>query len=708
MRAVLVSVLAICAAACGAQQGVDGQSAGNGDPAELTATGALGSVPVGLPAHLGVGLAEQNGQSWMKSSGVAWDYRYMYLTKGWSNNWGWGALDGSFALGYMNDAAASGFTPVLTYYQVNGEAGGGEAQFLAKVQNATTMKGYFSDFKLLMQQAKNFGKPVIVHVEPDGFGFLEQQSGGNPNAAAAVASTGLPELSGLPNTVAGWGLAFLQLRKAAGANNVVLAIHVSSWATGVEFATHSVTNALQPIVDQAYGFLGPMGVTANVTGATYDLLAGDPLDRDADYYVTTGGGNPWWDPSDTASISSASFNRYAEWLRLWNQTSGKRWMLWQIPIGNSNHLNVYNNGGPRQGYRDNRVEYFFGSGLAHAQKFASVGVVALLFGPGASGQSSYANDTWTDGSLFLSGHVKSFYAAGGISLSGSTAPPPGDAGTPLPADAGTPPPPADGGTSAATPAFTATGAVSPASLAPGGTATFTATITDTGGALTNGVVDLEVYDPTGAKVAQQASTGQSFSAGQTRTFTWAWTAPATAAAGTYQLAVGMFGANWSPMYSWTSAAASLTVAAGDAAQYGFESGTQGWVSGGAPISGVSSSTAQHFAGAHALAVSLSGASGSQTVKVASPAVAAGKLVTFHVWIPSGNAISAVQPYVLQGAGGGWAWTGNWQAASALKAGAWNTLTVQVPANAAALAELGVQFSANKGAATTAYVDSVSW
>jgi hypothetical protein len=445
-----------------------------------------------------------------------------------------------------------------------------------------------------------------------------------------------------------------------------------------------------------------------VTGATYDLLAGDPLDRDADYYVTTGGGNPWWDPSDTASISTASFNRYAEWLRLWNQTSGKRWMLWQIPIGNSNHLNVYNNGSPRQGYRDNRAEYFFAGDLTHAQKFASVGVVALLFGPGASGQSSYQNDTWTDGNLFLSSHVKSFFAAGGISLSGS-APAPDAGSPPPPTDGGTTPPPADGGTTATPPAFTATGAVSPASVAPGGTATFTATVTDTGGALTNGIVDLEVYDPTGAKVAQQASTGESFAAGQTRTFTWAWTAPSTAAAGTFQLAVGMFGANWTPMYSWTSAAASLTITAagGDAAQYGFESGTQGWVSGGAPISGVSSSTAQHFAGTHALAVSLSGASGTQAAKVASPGVPAGKLVTFHVWIPAGKAVSAVQPYVLQGASGGSTWTGNWQSASALKAGAWNTLTVQVPANAAALAELGVQFTSNRGKAATAYVDSVS-
>ena len=33
--------------------------------------------------------------------------------------------------------------------------------------------------------------------------------------------------------------------------------------------------------------------------------------------------------------------------------------------------------------------------------------------------------------------------------------------------------------------------------------------------------------------------------------------------------------------------------------------------------------------------------------------------------------------MLQGAAGGWRWTGNWQPISALKTGAWNTLTVQV-------------------------------
>ena len=57
-----------------------------------------------------------------------------------------------------------------------------------------------------------------------------------------------------------------------------------------------MTDALQPQVDKVYAFLAPFGLAANVTGATWDVLVGDPLDRDADYYAwcrgRTAGGTP--------------------------------------------------------------------------------------------------------------------------------------------------------------------------------------------------------------------------------------------------------------------------------------------------------------------------------------------------------------------------------------------------------------------------------
>jgi hypothetical protein len=84
-------------------------------------------------------------------------------------------------------------------------------------------------------------------------------------------------------------------------------------------------------------------------------------------------------------------------------------------------------------------------------------------------------------------------------------------------------------------------------------------------------------------------------------------------------------------------------------------------------------------------------------------------VQFHVWIPEGNRLAWIQPYVQQGATGGWTWTGAWQPVSNLKTNAWNTVTLAVPSNAATpLFQLGVQFSAGTTWSGTAYVDSIAW
>jgi hypothetical protein len=569
----LATCVSLLCAACGAAPASEPLGE---EQALLAGTAAKGAIPAGLPARVMVGLFEDTGSTWMKNSGVPWDSRYRYLTKGWVNNWGWGGYDGGFALSYFRESDQQGFVPAVQFYQIFGEAGGGEGQTLQKLQNAGTMRAYFGDFKLLLQRAKEFGKPVMVLLEADAFGFLQQQTSSNPNAAAAIASSGMPELAGLPNTVAGYGLAFLQLRKAVAANNVVLGLHISAWASGKDVASFNVSDALGPEVDKVYDFLAPFGLATNVTGQQMDVLVGDPLDRDADFYRLTLNQNRWWDESDGASISSRSFNRYAEWLRLWNVKAQKRWVLWQIPLGNSASKNVYNNGSPGQGYKDNRPEYFFASGTAHIEKFADAGVIALLFGAGAGGQSSYGNDTFSDGQLFMKSRAGAILNAGGVPLSGSTPP----------TDPPTEPP--------------------------------------------------------------------------------------------------------------------------STAQYNFDTNAQGWISGGSPITSVARSTERAFAGSGSLKVTLGTAAGDGSAKLPSPAVPAGATITFRVWIPAGSKLTAIQPYVLQGASGGWAWSGAWRATSSLQTDAWNALTVQVPANAAGLAELGVVFTTSGGATFSAYIDSVSF
>jgi mannan endo-1,4-beta-mannosidase len=255
------------------------------------------------------------------------------------------------------------------------------------------------------------------------------------------------------------------------------------------------------------------------------------------------------------------------------------------------------------------------------------------------------------------------------------------------------------------PAFTATASVSPSTVGVGTASTITVKVTDTGGPISNAIVNMQVYSGS-TSVNQQYNTGLTFAAGQTETFTYTWTPTST---GTYTVAAGAYGSGWTPNYVWTNPAATITATPADSAEYNFESSTQGWTYSGSPITGVSTSTAKQFAGSQSLAVTFNGASGTATAMVASPSTAAGKTVTFHVWIPTGSQISGIQPYVIQPSGGNYTWTGTYESVSQLTAGAWNTVTVTVPSNAVTpLYQLGVQFVTSGSWSGTCYIDSVSW
>ncbi len=262
--------------------------------------------------------------------------------------------------------------------------------------------------------------------------------------------------------------------------------------------------------------------------------------------------------------------------------------------------------------------------------------------------------------------------------------------------------------STSNPTFTASASVSPSTVSAGATTTISATVTCSSGSLSNGIVDLEVYNSAGTKVAQTYFTGQSFSTNQSHSYTWTYTTSTTT--GTYTVKIGVFNSTWATNYYWNNGAATITVVTADSAQYNFESGTQGWATSGGMITSVASSTANAYAGTHSLAVSFNGSgSDTQQAYVSNPSTPAGKVVTFHVWFPAGSKITAIQPYVQQGASGGWTWTGNYQSVSNLTAGAWNTITVTVPSNAVTpLYQLGVQFFTNAAWTGTCYVDSISW
>lgn len=117
-------------------------------------------------------------------------------------------------------------------------------------------------------------------------------------------------------------------------------------------------------------------------------------------------------------------------------------------------------------------------------------------------------------------------------FSGGTVPTP----TPTP----TPPP-------SGTPAFTSTGSTTPASPKVNQAVTVNVSLTNSGQAASGLIVDLEVYNSSGTRVLQKFFESQSFTAGQSKSYTASFTPSAT---GTYSLKVGVFNSNWSVNYYW--------------------------------------------------------------------------------------------------------------------------------------------------------------
>ena len=101
-------------------------------------------------------------------------------------------------------------------------------------------------------------------------------------------------------------------------------------------------------------------------------------------------------------------------------------------------------------------------------------------------------------------------------------------------------------------AFTTT-ATAPATVAPGGTAAIAVKVTNTGtGTLSNGNVELQIFNAAGAVVATQVWSGQKFTGGQTVNYSYNWVTAASLAAGTYSVDVGVFDGGWTTDYYWNT------------------------------------------------------------------------------------------------------------------------------------------------------------
>jgi len=363
-------------------------------------------------SHLQLGLADAPGGAAKLAAVAPFGLRYQYLAGGVNTGKSWQTWDpgASFVTRYISESEAHHIVPVFSYYQMRQSLpGAGSADEIAadlgNLDNAMTMRAYFLDLKAFFVKAASARGPVVLHLEPDLFGFVEPHAAADDasNVPAAVASTGIAELRGIPNTAAGFAQAVLVLRRDH-APKVLVGYHVSIWGTGKDIhLSHPSASEVDTMAAHAAAFYRSLH-------ANFDVTFMELADRDAGYAQHVNGQHgAWW--------SALDYSRDLRFLSDYHMRVARPIVIWQIPLGNT--VSPIVNNTPYH-YRDNKVQWFLAAGARpHLQAYAHAGLVALLFGA-AQFQDTDAGEASGDGHPddggYFDARARAYYKSGAIAL----------------------------------------------------------------------------------------------------------------------------------------------------------------------------------------------------------------------------------------------------------------------------------------------------
>jgi hypothetical protein len=339
----------------------------------------LPALPKGWPRMLQIGLTDAPGGAAALRRSAPFGFRYQYLAGGANTGSGWSTWnpDGTFVTRYVAESRKAHVIPVFSYYMLlqSKPAGGDELHAdLANLRNASTMGAYWADLTLFFKRAKG-PAPVVLHVEPDLWGYIQQGATGDD---AATVPAVVPD--GKPQTAAGFAQEIVALRNRL-APNVILAYHMSGWGTKHDIVYEDPPDAT------ARAYAARSARFYRSLGARFDLSFEDYSDRDAGFYrVQQGNPNTWFKAGD--------FHRHLLYAQTFVAQARIRMAVWQIPLGNTKMRAVNDTWGH---FQDNRVQWLLDDpSRAHLRAYARAGVVGFLFGGGADG-TTCACDARKDG-----------------------------------------------------------------------------------------------------------------------------------------------------------------------------------------------------------------------------------------------------------------------------------------------------------------------
>jgi hypothetical protein len=368
-----VATFSVASSGSNSSSGSSSSSSSAGSPSASGGSAAAHlAAKLGMPNRLLIGLGGQdnaNTVSAVLSQNLKPNIYERYIGGLGAGDWTtWNSPKGDYVNVVIAQADSVGAVPMFTLYQMAAWGAGN----LSGLNSSSYMSEYWANVKLLFQLLGAYGKPSLVNLEPDFWGFAQiRASGGDPTKLFAQVNSN-PDCASLSNDVVGVaGCLIAMARKYA--PKAYVGFPPADWG--------DPTN--------------PAGVIAfmNAIGAQHaDFIVGQTLDRDAGCFETmnsayscsrNGTASGWyWDESNT---TTPNFSQHLAKIDSWhNGIGGLPVIWWQTPMG----VQSSTRGGYAYHFRDNRVHYF----LTHASELTAVGGLAVVFGTGEGHQTNITTD----------------------------------------------------------------------------------------------------------------------------------------------------------------------------------------------------------------------------------------------------------------------------------------------------------------------------
>jgi len=323
------------------------------------------AAKLGKPGRLLVGLGTQgsgvNAVSAIESQALKIDIYERYLGTGdWTR---WNNLPCDYVCVVADAADALGAVPMYTLYQMANNGDGN----LSVVNDAAFMKTYWARAKQLFESIAAHGKPALVNLEPDFWGYVERHApNSDPTKMTAIVSSN-PDCATLHNNISGLAGCLVKMARKF-APKAYIGFPPSSWGG----------NTTAEVV----AFMDALGAK------NADFIVEQTSDRDAGCFelqasgCSRSGRGWYWDETNK---THPNFHDHLAEAQAFHTGIGNLPLIWwQTPLGVPSVVR----GGTASHYRDNRAHYF----LTHPAELAAVGGLAVIFSTGADHQTNITTD----------------------------------------------------------------------------------------------------------------------------------------------------------------------------------------------------------------------------------------------------------------------------------------------------------------------------